>query len=93
MIFFSSRTIASTKAAPAAPGAYQADVPKRPVKVAPPTIVSATTLSNVSASKNWLTGTPLYVAKRFKGIIVVSPCPPITVPEISLMETSMALAK
>ena len=31
-----------------APGAYQAEVPNKPVKVAPPTIVSAATLSNSS---------------------------------------------
>ena len=40
--FFSSRTMVSTNAAPAAPGAYQAEVPINFVNVAPPTIVSAT---------------------------------------------------
>src|SRR5688572_32168039 len=40
--FFSSRTMLSTSAAPAAPGAYHAEVPMSFVSVAPPTMVSFT---------------------------------------------------
>src|SRR6266705_2740321 len=78
--FFSSLTIVSTKAAPAAPGAYHAEVPNKPVNVAPPTIVSAATFFKTSLSNKFETGTLLYVAILVKGIMVVSPCPPITTP-------------
>ena len=73
-----------TKAATAAPGAYQALVPSIPVNVAPPTMVSAATFFKVSASINCETGTPVFVANRVNGIIVVSPWPPITTPLMSL---------
>ena len=67
----------------AAPGAIHADVPSRPVSVAPPTIVDLTTSSSFSALMSVLAGTPLYVAKRDSGIMVVSPWPPITIPSTS----------
>src|SRR5688572_4423763 len=76
--FFSSRTMLSTKANPAAPGAYHAEVPMSLVSVAPPTIVSADTFFKVSASSKLLTGLLFKVARRVNGIIVVSPCPPTT---------------
>src|SRR5688500_17666457 len=76
--FFSSRTIDSTKAAPAAPGAYQAEVPSNFVRVAPPTMVSFTICFCFSGSRNLETGTLFHVAKRINGIMVVSPCPPTT---------------
>src|SRR5580704_7541383 len=76
--FFSSRTIASTKAAPAAPGAYHALVPISFVRVAPPTIVSATICFCCSTLKNFVTGRLFHVAILINGIIVVSPCPPTT---------------
>ena len=44
----------STTNAPAAPGAYQAEVPNNLVNVAPPTIVEATTSCNFSALNNLL---------------------------------------
>ena len=76
--FFSSLTILSTRAAPAAPGAYQAEVPNNLVSVAPPTMVSFTIFSCAAASKNLVTGILFQVACLIKGIIVVSPCPPTT---------------
>ena len=63
----------STKAAPAAPGAYQAEVPNKPVSVAPPTMVSAAIFSNSDSLNKLLIANPFKVAKRVKGIIVVSP--------------------
>ncbi|MNL47744.1 hypothetical protein D3C87_1705470 [compost metagenome] len=73
MSFFSSRTMLSTIAAVPAPGAYHADVPINPVKVAPPTMVAFTTLSCCSLLSNWVTGMLFQVAWLIKGIIVVSP--------------------
>jgi hypothetical protein len=59
--------------APAAPGAYHADVPNNLVKVAPPTMVSAIIFSCCSLDKNLVTGILFHVACLIKGIIVVSP--------------------
>ena len=56
----------------AAPGAYQALVPNNPVNVAPPTLVSAATCSNLSSDKNSETFTLLRAANLVKGIIPVS---------------------
>ena len=56
--FFWSQAIACTKADTAAPGAYQAEVPKSLVRVAPPTLVSSATWLRRSALKNSVTGTP-----------------------------------
>src|SRR5258706_1305528 len=76
--FFSSLAMLSTSAAPAAPGAYHADVPINLVSVAPPIIVSAVIFICCSSLRNLVTGTLFQVANRIRGIIVVSPCPPIT---------------
>ena len=71
--FFSSRTMLSTKAAPAAPGAYQADVPNNFVSVAPPTMVSLMMDCCCASSRNLVTGMLFQVACLIKGIMVVSP--------------------
>ena len=71
--FFSSRTMLSTNAAPAAPGAYHADVPNNFVNVAPPTIVSLMICCCCASDKNFVTGILFQVACFTKGIIVVSP--------------------
>ena len=59
IILFSSFKIDFTKKATEAPGAYQADVPKSLVSVAPPTIVLAETFSNSSSEIKSEIGKPL----------------------------------
>ena len=49
----------STTNAPAAPGAYHAEVPSNLVSVAPPTIVAAATSFSFSSDRKLVTGIPL----------------------------------
>src|SRR3546814_16815366 len=69
----------STTAALEAPGAYHAEVPISFVNVAPPTIVALTISSCCSLVRKLVTGMLFQVACLIRGIIVVSPCPPITI--------------
>ena len=85
--------MASTIIEAAAPGAYQADVPMSLVSVAPPTIVLCTASCSFFFDANCVTGTPFTVAFESSGIIVVSPCPPITMPSTLLMLAPVALAR
>ena len=91
-IFFWSQAIACTKLETAAPGAYQAEVPNKPVSVAPPTLVSCKTCANLSSEINSEAGTEFLVANRVKGTIPLSECPPITIPSTSEMGASKASA-
>ena len=82
MVFFLSFSIESTKYAIEDPGAYQADVPNNLVNVAPPTIVDFTTFSISSLFSSSVRKLSLCFANLCKGIIVVSPWPPITIASI-----------
>ncbi len=93
MIFFWSLRIDSTIIEAAAPGAYHADVPMSLVRVAPPTIVAAAASSSFLRDANCDAGTPLIVAFESRGIIVVSPWPPMTMPSTLLMLAPVALAR
>src|SRR5690606_29947245 len=63
----------------AAPGAYHSDVPINAVNVAPPTMVFCTISFFSISSRKSLTGILFHVALLMSGIIVVSPCPPMTI--------------
>ena len=68
-----SLTIALTKYDTEAPGAYQAEVPRSLVKVAPPTIVSEAIFITSSSDRMLVNNSLLHLAKDVSGIIVVSP--------------------
>ena len=68
-----SLTIALTKYETEAPGAYQADVPRSLVKVAPPTIVSEAIFETSSSDRILVSNLLLHLARDVSGIIVVSP--------------------
>ena len=89
---FSSRQIASTICAAAAPGAYQAEVPSRFTSSPPPTFVRSTIFVDLRRfGTSWSSGMPPTVVAETTGTIW-SPWPPSTVAVTSLTERPVSWA-
>ena len=88
---FSSRTIASTICAAAAPGAYQADVPSRLTSSPPPFAVRSTIAWIRSSATSLRSGIPPTVVAVTTGTIW-SPWPPSTIAVTSLIDIPVSQA-
>ena len=88
---FSSRQIASTICAAAAPGAYHADVPSRFTISPPPLAVRSTIAWIRSAATSLVSGTPPTVVAETTGTIW-SPCPPSTIARTSFTDAPVSQA-
>ncbi len=88
---FSSRQIESTICAAAAPGAYQADVPRRLTISPPPNFVRSTSFAIFPFGISSGSGTPPTVVAETTGTIW-SPWPPRTTAVTSLTDTSSSRA-
>ena len=75
------------------PGASHADVPIRPVRVAPPFLVLSTTSAIFSADRNFDTGTLPMNAWETIGTMSLSVCAPSTMPCTSSTLTPAASAR
>ncbi len=76
-----------------APGASQAEVPMRPVSVAPPFLVLSTTSCSFSADRNLVTGTLPIIACETMGTMSLSVWAPSTMAWTSSTETPAAMAR
>jgi hypothetical protein len=88
---FSSRQMESTIRAAAAPGAYQAEVPRSSTISPPPKRVRSTSLRIFALESSSVSGTPPTLVAETTGTIW-SPCPPSTIAVTSFTETSSSCA-
>jgi hypothetical protein len=88
---FSSRQIESTICAAAAPGAYQAEVPRSSTISPPPKRVRSTSLRILALERSSASGIPATAVADTTGTIW-SPWPPSTIAVTSLTETSSSCA-
>ena len=88
---FSSRTIASTICAAAAPGAYQAEVPSSSTISPPPLAVRSTMAWIRSSGTSFRSGTPPTLVAETTGTIW-SPWPPSTIAVTSFSEAPVSQA-